>query len=339
MKHVDHAPSTVISSWAIVISRTYASHGLDEKRLLADAQVDEKTLSDPDGRIEIEKVGRLWNLAVERSGDPRLGLKVVSHLHPISFHALGPALMASRNLFEAMERLCRDYHIISDEVEVRIDWVEENMALCFTPIPGSPLPVAPSVEAFMAVAITYARMLDSPSLNPLRVEFMHRGGGESKEYGDLSRSPVLFSRPDNLIVFSSRDVHRTLPNANPEIARQNDRIVIDYLARYKKKRIDRQVRARLIELLPGGEPGMEAMARSMGLSRRSLHRYLQNQGASFREILDETRRHLADLYIRQPHFSVTEIAFMLGYSDSSNFSRAFRRWFGSSPNAYRKTLN
>ncbi|MBI9075728.1 MAG: AraC family transcriptional regulator [Desulfatibacillum sp.] len=305
---------------------------------MVDAGIDDKCLSDPDGRIGIEKMGRLWELAVERSGDPCLGLGVVKYLHPITFHALGPALLASRNLQEALERLCRDYPIISDEVEVRIAWLDEGMTLCFTPFPGCPLPVGPSVDAFMAVAISYARMLDDASLNPVKVEFMHEPAGELKRYTDLFRAPVYFAKPDNLILFSNHDVHRTLPTANAEIARQNDKIVMNYLARYKKARIDQQVRRKLIELLPLGEPSMEITAKSLGMSRRSLHRYLQNQGAAFRDILDDTRKHLADLYIRQPHLSVTEVAFKLGYSDSSNFSRAFRRWFNMSPITYRKDL-
>jgi AraC-like DNA-binding protein len=314
----------------------HESYGLEKKELLNKAGIDEKTLSNPDGRIGIKKMARLWELAVEKSGDDCFGLRVVQFLHPTTFHALGPALLASCNLYEALERLCRVYHIISDEVEVRIDLLKDDISLCFTPFPGQPLPVGASVDAFMAVAISYARTLDDDNLIPVKVEFMHESVGEVKKFEDLFRAPVYFSQSDNRILFKNNDVYKPLPTANAEIARQNDKIVTEYLARFKKTRVDQQVRARLIDLLSLGEPDMESTAKAIGLSQRSLHRYLQSQGTSFREILDDTRKQLADLYIRQPHLSVTEVAFMLGYSDSSNFSRAFKRWFGKSPIAYRK---
>ncbi|WP_028316978.1 AraC family transcriptional regulator [Desulfatibacillum aliphaticivorans] len=329
---------TTISSWAVVIARTCAFYGLNSKELLKKAAIDEKVLGQPGQRIEIDKIARLWNLAVEQSRDPCLGLRVIRHIHPVTFHALGPALLASRDLREALERLCRVYQIISDEVEVRIDSRDDGDALCFTPFAGRPLPVGASVDAFMAAAVFYARMLYDASLNPVKVEFMHEKWGEGREYERLFQAPVYFAMQDNAIVFSLQDAHKTLLTANAEIAMQNDKLVFDYLARCKTERLDQQVRSRLLKSLPLGEPSIETTAQSMGISPRSLQRHLRNQGTSFTEILDETRKHLAENLIRYPHLSVTDVAFQLGYSDSSNFSRAFRRWFGKSPNMYKRIL-
>lgn len=337
MNNISYSQATNIGSWATAIARTFQSYGLDKNELLTDAGIDEKTLANPDSRIGISKMVRLWEVAVEKSGDPCFGLRVVRYLHPITFHALGPALLASQNLHEALARLCRVYQIISDEVEVRIDGLIDATALCFTPFPGQPLPVGASVDAFMAVAISYARMLDDEFLNPIKVDFMHASVKGMEKFAELFRAPVYFSQSDNRILFKNGEVYKPLPTANAEIARQNDKIVLEYLARFKKMQVGQQVRTCLIDFLPSGEPDMARTAKAIGMSRRSLHRHLQNQGTSFREILDDTRKQLAELYIRQPHLSITEVAFRLGYSDSSNFSRAFKRWFGRSPYDYRKS--
>jgi AraC-like DNA-binding protein len=90
-----------------------------------------------------------------------------------------------------------------------------------------------------------------------------------------------------------------------------------------------RVRARLARTLPQGEVGQEAIARSLNLSLRSMQRKLRQEGTSFRELLEETRRSLAAQYGRDSTLSASEIAYLLGFAEASSFSRAMRRWRAS----------
>ena len=91
-----------------------------------------------------------------------------------------------------------------------------------------------------------------------------------------------------------------------------------------------------MQLLPSGEASQERVAQKLNRSCSTLQRELRAEGTSFRDVREDTRRRLAEEYILDREMTLQEIAFLLGFSDQSNFSRAFRRWTGSSPNAWRK---
>jgi AraC-like DNA-binding protein len=102
--------------------------------------------------------------------------------------------------------------------------------------------------------------------------------------------------------------------------------------------VTHQVRQVLCRLLPQGEPKREAVAQALLLSERTLQRRLQEEGTSYQQLLDDTRRELAEQYLAQPNLPLLEIAYLLGFADPSNFFRAFRRWFDATPGEYRARL-
>jgi AraC-like DNA-binding protein len=92
----------------------------------------------------------------------------------------------------------------------------------------------------------------------------------------------------------------------------------------------------LASALRGGDPSLEAIARQMHLSGRTLQRKLQAEGSSFADVLDRTRRSTADVYLRRRELALTEVAYLLGFSEQSAFTRAFQRWYGMPPSRYRE---
>ena len=130
---------------------------------------------------------------------------------------------------------------------------------------------------------------------------------------------------------------RHLASANPELARINDQVVVDYLARFDRDSIAMQVRSKIIHQLPDGIPSQEAIADTLHVSLRSLQRRLKEEDTSFRDLLEETRQQLARQYLRDGRRSIGEITYLLGFTEPSNFTRAFKRWTGKSPAQYRAT--
>lgn len=338
MKRHHTGEPSIISTWIPVILKTYESYGLDSDSLLKEARIDPEDVRKPDSRIQIDVYERLWQVAISRTGDDCMGLRVISFLKPMTFHALGIALMAGTTIHESLNRLQRYYKVISNEVMIRIISDHEKTALCFTPFPNRRPPMAASVDAFMAVSVFYARTLDSDQLNPAGVEFMHPAPRQAEPFNDLFKAPVAFSARDNRMYFYNADILCPLPAANTEIALKNDEIAADYLARFENGRIEYRVRESIIESLGAGEPSLEKIAQTLGMSSRSLNRHLANRNTSYRRILTEVRKELARLYLRQKNLSVIETAFRLGYADSSNFTRAFKHWFGVSPSRYQDRL-
>ena len=170
---------------------------------------------------------------------------------------------------------------------------------------------------------------------PLQVNLQRPKPPCARDFIDVFGPNIQYGAPHNRLSFDRALVEAPLCLANPELARLNDQTVIDYLARYDGESISMQVRAKIIELMPDGRPGQEAISESLHLSLRSLQRKLQNEGTSFTMLLNETQQQLAIQYVRESHRSIGEITYLLGYSEPGSFTRAFRRWTGKSPLQFR----
>ena len=129
-----------------------------------------------------------------------------------------------------------------------------------------------------------------------------------------------------------------LPAANAELARQNDAVVMALLKQINRSDIIAQVRASFIELLPSGDCSRENVAMQLGMSERTLQNRLTIRETNYSDLLSETRRELAEQYMQQRLHTVSEVAFLLGFSEISSFSRAFRSWTGESPSHYRERI-
>jgi AraC-like DNA-binding protein len=330
---------TTISTWAAAVIQAMENLGFDPEQMIQRSGLDKSLLSDPDARIKIEDMSRLWKIAVEVTGDECFGLTAAANVKPTTFHALGFAIMVSRGLMDAFERLRRFYRIVSDSVEVKFIYKEDLISISFNPYEHLPQPSDEAFDMAMASIVAFAKMLTNTDVNPVKVELRRKEPANPEKFINVFGSTVVFCAENNQIFYTKKDMQKPLPSANAEIARRNDLIVVDYLASFDEDLMSHKVHAKLIELLPLGEPSCDKLAKSMGLSTRSLHRCLKKENVAYREILNDIRKTLAARYLKQPTFSIIEIAFQLGYSDSSNFTRAFKRWFGISPRKYRKKYN
>ena len=154
-------------------------------------------------------------------------------------------------------------------------------------------------------------------------------------YKQAFRAPLVFGAPHDALVFERADMEAPLPTANEAMAILHDRFAGEYLARFSESRVTHRARQVLCRMLPQGEPKREMVAQALHLSQRTLQRRLQEEGTSYQQLLDDTRRDMAEQYLQQPGLTLLEVAYLLGFADPSNFFRAFRRWFGCTPNEYR----
>jgi AraC-like DNA-binding protein len=139
-----------------------------------------------------------------------------------------------------------------------------------------------------------------------------------------------------LLVFSKTDLEQPLAGACAELAQLNDNLATNYIARLDKSDVATTVRQKIIEYLPNGDCTRDKVASAMCISPTTLQFKLSQCDTNFNELLDMTRKELASSYVQQSSLSITEITFLLGFSDTSNFTRAFKRWEGVSPTDYRR---
>lgn len=329
-------PYTVLASSALSIWRALDEYGIDPDAMFQRAELDTGKLYDANARYRDAQLYRLWRMAAEETGDPCIGLRVAEHWHPSAAHALGYAWLASATLKDALQRTVRYFRLMSDKEKLILDESGEDFRLIVeNPIADYPT-AAEDLDASFAVLVRLCRMCHGESFAPLRVTMSRPEPMDSASFAEFFRAPIQYSGNENSICFDRADALAALPTANAEVARANEKIVQDYLARFDRSSVAMQVRSRLTEQLPSGRVTQDSVADSLHMSLRSLQRRLKGEGTSYKDLLDETRRELAIQYMAQSHFSVNEITYLLGFSEPSNFSRAFRRWTGRSPSAYRE---
>ncbi|MBD9424715.1 AraC family transcriptional regulator [Pseudomonas sp. PDM15] len=329
---------TTSSSWASGIVQALELGGVDCRALFVRLGLDYAALTDPDARFPQDAMTRLWHLAVEASGNSAIGLNMAKVVRPASFHVVGYALMSSRNLLEGFNRLVRYQRIIAEGSDLCLRPSPEGYEL-IQAIHGDRLPPArQSSEASLAYSLAFCRWLTGKPITPLLVSFQGPAPANLELYQQVFQAPLKFNAEHYSLLYARADLETPLPSANEALAQLHDRFAGEYLARFSESRVTHQVRQVLCRLLPQGEPKREAVAQALLLSERTLQRRLQEEGTSYQQLLDDTRRELAEQYLAQPNLTLLEVAYLLGFADPSNFFRAFRRWFDATPGEYRARL-
>lgn len=329
---------TTSSSWVLAIVNGLEMGGVDCRQLFGELGLDYDALSDPDARFSQDGMTRVWGRAVQLSGNPAIGLNLAKVVRPASFHVVGYACMSSRSLKEAFTRLVRFQRIIAEGADLNFRPLPEGYALTLAIHGDRLIPARQSAEASLAYTLAFCRWITGKELRPLKVCFQGEPPADLAPYQQVFQAPLQFNAEHYALVFARADLDAPIPSANPALAQLHDRFAGEYLARFSESRMTHQARQLLCRLLPQGEPKRDTVAQALHLSQRTLQRRLQEEGTSFQQLLDDTRRELAVQYLAQPELTLLEIAYLLGFADPSNFFRAFRRWFDSTPGEYRAQM-
>ncbi|SEH91814.1 AraC family transcriptional regulator [Pseudomonas fuscovaginae UPB0736] len=326
---------TSLSSWTRALRKQLDALGLDSAALCREAGIDPQLMDDPNARYPLSATTRLWQLAVTASGDPAIGLRVSRFVSPTTFHALGYALVASGSLREVFERIVRYHTVISDALELELSREGEHYRFSLRVPNGSPEPAQEAIDAFAAIYVRTCRNRLGRDYAPLAVHLRRAEPADPKPWHTVFRAPVFFGAAEDRLEFACSDFDSHLDDANPELAEHNEAVLDRTLAQLKPLTWERRVRETIEAQLPEGEPSAERIAQALHLSLRSLQRHLADEGCRYDTLLNQCRENLALQHLRDPQCSLSEISYLLGFADTSSFSRAFKRWTGITPGQFR----
>ncbi|MGO4391313.1 AraC family transcriptional regulator [Variovorax sp. M-6] len=325
---------TTIGGYVLAISKALQASGVDSTRVLKAVGVPLTMTNDPLSRLPVSTLTRLFRACVDVTGNPYFGLTVGRFIHISNLHALGYALAASADLMEFCQRLERYFRLASQTCEIKVVESDHALSLHVRLLVDV---CAETEDAFFTFIVLAMRQLYRPDFNPLRVALSHPQPGEgAAPYEALFRAPVSFGQPGPMVALPKADVHNPLIGACAELAQLNDNLSNTYLARLEKGDVVTRARQKIIEFLPNGSCTRDKVASALAMSPTTLQFKLAERETSFHDLLDATRKELSTGYVRQSALSITEITFLLGFSDTSNFTRAFKRWQGVSPTAFRE---
>lgn len=311
---------------------------IDPAPIYRRAGIEPKLLSNPEARISNSKMDLVWNEVVELLNDPTFGVKMVHFWHPSMMGALGYAWLVSATLRNAMGRIDRYIHAVSEGLETQLEETPAGLKLSFGIVGKEKIPPQQHT-LIIAMVMHMCRFNYGDELNPTQVCLARNEPANKQEIVDFFRSDVVFDAEVDSITLARADVDRELSSANKHMALMHDEFLMKYLIKIKKGDIVNQVKTIILDHLPDGQVSEEMVARQLNLSERSMQRRLKEHETSFREALDNVREMVAKQYIKNPLNRMSDIAFLLGFSEQSAFSRAFKKWTGLSPVQYRRTID
>jgi AraC-like DNA-binding protein len=312
-------------------------YGIDPDPVFREAGIDPEVMFDAGARVSLDRFEKLDLLATELAGDPDIGLKASKYMRAAHMGALGFAWLASSTLRTAFQRLSRYAKVIQEKLEISL---HEDGDLFYVSIESTVRPDNFRVkEGHQLSTITkICRMIAGEDFCPARVCFQQDEPEDTKYHYSLFRCPIEFGSEQTQLVLHLEDLDRRLMGSNAELANLNEHIVVRYMAHSAKKDIVNQVKTAIIDGLANGAVTEKMVAESLFMTPRNLHRKLQVEESTFKQLLTDVRQDLARQYIQDRSKTLTEISYLLGFSEVSSFSRAFKGWTGKPPSQARQDV-
>jgi len=319
-----------LSGWVLAIARTLDAEGVPHERIFRQIGMDPARLTEGGNRYSQEAVSNLWRAAVCETADPYFGLKFAAHIRPSTFHVVGYAMSCSATLGNALQRFARYAKLVSSSATVTLTQTSSHRRLNFSFDTGGAPPIFQTIDAVLAGIVCFSSWIVGEEIVPAEVRFRHVLPDAEVEYSRVLKCPTYFGQQDDCIVFHEADMDRPILAADEQLASLLDNMALNQMS-HMARRFSTKVRECLLKELSNGEISKRGTAALMHMTERTLLRRLKDEGTTFQEVLDHLREGLAYEYLRRPNLTVQDVSSMLGFSDASTFSRAFKRWTGRRP--------
>lgn len=329
---------TALASEALRIGATlHNDYGIDPAPLYDVCGIDVELAARPGERLAHAVIGEFWQRVLAIANDGEFGLKLGRAARSRDFFVLGYSWSASDTLLGAIDRMIRFQKVVTSPFSTTsLARIGDVYRITESFDSDLKLRLQPEVhDSGLAGLLALCRESLGEPLYPQQLAMVSPAEHQSPLHDELFRVDIEWGAKDNLIDLPADVLEASLPGALPAIADASDRIAVDYIADFELGTTATQVRELMVRMLPSGRANQERIAASLYRSASTLQRQLSAEGTSFRDLLRETRQGLAEQYLKDRRHSQAEIAFMVGFSDQSNFARAFKRWTGKSPGEYR----
>ena len=317
-----------------LVARQLKEHGIPELAVLRRAGLWDGWLRQDKILATTEELFAFWRAVGEVSDDPAAGLKLGPNLSVDGGTPQTIAALHSESFADAVERIAR-YKKLTCPEEIRLTRTGEESAIEFVFLFGANTEPAVLVDCCLAWILDIGQRGTGERFYPLRVE-LARPADHVEALENHFHCRVKFDAGRNALVLRSSELERPFITHNPELLELiTPQMDADLAAKQSRRNVIDEVKTVTKRLLAGRRPTLGDVARSLGLSSRTLQRQLTGLRVTFQQLVQEARQELAHQYLRQPTLEINEVAYLLGFDDTNSFGRAFQRWEGVSPHRWR----
>ena len=292
--------------------------------------------SDHEGRIPFHKHAALLEVAARELHDPCFALHLGQSLNAKDFDLLGYICLNSSTVGDALNNVRRYSHLYSEGVDHVLAQERDTVALVSSIVDPKAFGLSQAIELTRSLTQNITSALVGFEVRAIAVELAHQRVGPASEYRRVLKAPVRFNAGRNATIFRADLLDTPVRAADHRLLKILKRHAEDVLGqRAGRGDIRREVQGLIATRLQSGEPTIDTIARELGMSSRTLARRLREHGVTYRDLLNDLRRQLALRYLKDGFHKNSQIAYLLGFTDVSAFSHAFKRWTGSAPSAFR----
>ncbi len=323
--------ATVLAARPVVAA--LKERGVDPGPVLRSAEISSEALASVENRLPVASVLRLWEAAAEAAHDPSFGVHAAEALPRGTYDVFELILSAAETVGAGLSQITRYIPLIHDHSTLKLD-LEPGRARLVRRVPT----VGPQYDEFsMTLLLVRSRQASATEWTPDRVTFQHERTRDDGEPSRVFGCPVVFGAAETELLIPRSVL--LLPNARA------DAPLLEVLSRHVEARLESlpqrgallaRVSSAIARRIATELPSLATTAAAVRIPERTLQRRLADEGVTHSALVDDVRRNLALHYLADASVSVTEIAYRLHFADPAAFYRAFKRWTGESPAAYRR---
>lgn len=312
--------------------------GISEELLAQQSGISRDDIENLDARIPISKLKTIWDIAKEYTNQPEIGLYVGGEIDPARFSVVAQASFQCETIRDVLRVYARFFSVVNEAASLNLiedaEWATLEFT-CFSPDWYS----ISEMERMVMTSLARCDYLTGRKIRPQRFNFQHPEPAYINAYQEVCQGELKFSQAQTGIVFKKSVLDLRVKHGNPYLLSVLTSYAEKLLHKLKvssrsdiKSKVRSFIRKHLAE---NTELDVECAAKALHMSRHTLYRKLKKEEVSFQSLVEEVRQKEAQRYLMENKVSISEVAFLLGFSELSAFSRAFKRWTGESPAKFR----
>ena len=308
--------------------------GIDTQAVLADAGLGPLTIDDPDNLVSYSARARLMGACVKKTGCQHFGLLVGMQGGGKSLGLIGYLAQNAADVETGLDIICKYFHLHATGAAVILSKGRGQAFLGYEIYQRRIEYIEQIEDGAMAMAYNILRTLCGRQWKPTEVCFSHRKPADVKPFAKYFDAPLRFDSERNGIYFDRKWLKHPVEGADPELFRLLQK-QLEQAEQQAELDFPQQVLRVLYAQLMSGDTSADAVAAAFAMHSRTLHRRLKVFNTSYQQLHDECRNEIAMQLLENTDTDISDIAGILGFTDSSVFSRAFRRWSGVTPSRWR----
>jgi AraC-like DNA-binding protein len=315
------------------------SRGVSQQQLLEKLHLREADLNNPYATIDLATAIRLWTTVVFETRDLNFGLHLGEKSDPAVLGIVGHLYQSCPNLMEGMLNLQRFNPLFGSLIKLSIVEQADEIGICFScseEIKNLPLVRRQATDAWMSAVVSIFAKVGAGTPLPVRVGLTPMATTNLSAYEQIfKQAQIQWNAEENMIWYARSAMQMPLITSNPDIYAYFMRMAQDQLeALMGARSTSKTVQDLLIERFKNGFPGIEQLADELHTTARTLQRRLKAEGYTFTQLIEQAKQEMAFRLLRSRKYNISEVAYMLGFSEPGSFTRSFRKWTGKSPRAF-----